>query len=219
MTTKANFKKIYRIIFVLIALYGVLGHYIQIVIDRAPESTFLGATIDYFSYFTIQSNWLVVVWWIVAIFSVASTTQRWFLSPRVKGALTAYITVTFLVYAVVLDKMFDPAGFNLAYVNISHYITPLAFILDWLLFEQRGVYQWRFIPGWLLYPVAYFIYALVYGTIIDKALYPFFNYNKLGWGGMIFQVAILLVFFLVLASLYIGINRLLARWFPPAVES
>ncbi len=53
--------------------------------------------------------------------------------------------------------------------TITHYVTPLAFILDWLLFEKRGVYQWGFLRAWILYPVAYFAYALIYGAIIHRA--------------------------------------------------
>jgi hypothetical protein len=218
LNIKVNWKWVYRVFFTLIAWYGVIGHYFQIVVDRAPGVTFIGATIDYFSYFTIQSNWLVAIWWTLAIFSANSSVQRWFLSPKVKGALTAYITVTFAVYAVLLANMWQPTGYAWLYANITHYVTPLAFIGDWLLFEQRGVYRWNFLPVWLLYPVVYFAYALIYGAITHKALYFFFDYTQLGWGGMIFQVALLLAFFIGLSALYIGLNRLLGKLAPVSME-
>ena len=211
MNAKVNLKWVYRVFFVLIAWYALIGHFFQIVVHRAPEATFIRALINYFSYFTIQSNWLVALWWVFAIFALKNAAQRWFLNPKVKGALTVYITVTFGVYAVLLSSLYQPSGFDWLIVTITHYVTPLAFILDWILFEQRGVYQWGFLRAWILYPVAYFAYALIYGAIIHKALYPFFNYTVLGWGGMILQVAVLLVFFIGLGSLYIGVNRRLGK--------
>jgi len=214
LNAKVNLKWVYRVFFVLIAWYALVGHFFQIVVNRSPESTFVGTTINYLSFFTIQSNWLVAVWWTLAILSGGSAAQRWFLNPKVKGALTAYITVTFIVYAVMLAKMWEPTGFDWLFATITHYVTPLAFILDWLLFEQRGVYQWRFLLDWILYPVGYFAYALIYGTIIHTALYPFFDYIALGWGRMIVQVLALLVFFIALGSLYISINRLLGKLLP-----
>jgi hypothetical protein len=219
LNAKANFKRIYRIIFVLIAWFGVIGHFIQIVVNRSPESSFLGSTINYFSFFTIQSNWLVAVWWTAAVFAGSKAPERFFLSPKVRGALTAYITVTFSVYAVLLANMWEPSGFDLLFATITHYITPLAFILDWLLFEERGVYQWQWALAWLIYPVAYFIYALIYGAIINSALYPFFDHAQLGWGGMAIQVIVLLVYFFVVESAYIMVNRLLGRWIPTADEN
>ncbi|MBN2044291.1 MAG: Pr6Pr family membrane protein [Anaerolineales bacterium] len=219
MNTKATFKNLYRIIFAVIAWYALGGHFFQIVVHRSPEWSALGATINYFSYFTIQSNWLVALWWTLAIFGGNSPRQSFFLSPRLKGALTVYITVTFAVYALLLADTWEPTGFDWLFANITHYITPLAFILDWLLFETRGVYQSLWALDWLVYPVAYFIYALVYGAVIGHALYPFFDYAALGWGGMALQVSFLLVFFAFLELLYIAANRLLGRWLPNAVEA
>jgi hypothetical protein len=218
LNLSTSLKRIYRIIFVLIAWFGVIGHFIQMVVNRSPESTFLGSTINYFSFFTIQSNWLVAAWWTAAIFTRGKAKKHFFLSSKVRGALTAYITITFSVYAVLLADMWQPTGFALVYATITHYVTPLAFILDWLLFEQRGVYQWRWALAWLIYPAAYFIYALIYGAIIKSALYPFFDHVQLGWGGMVIQVVVLLAYFLVVESAYIMVNRLMGRWIPAAED-
>ncbi|MFN2143860.1 MAG: Pr6Pr family membrane protein [Anaerolineales bacterium] len=217
MNTKINLKWVYRVFFMLIAWYALFGHFVQIVVHRAPEATFLGALINYFSYFTIQSNWLVALWWVFAIFASRNANLQWFLSPKVKGALTVYITVTFSVYAVLLSSLYQPTGFDWLIVTITHYVTPLAFILDWILFEERGVYQWRYLSAWILYPVAYFAYAMIYGAITRGGTDLGWGGTVLGWGGMFLQVALLLVFFIALGSVYIKLNRLMKK--PEQVQS
>ena len=52
------------------------------------------------------------------------------LRPVVKGAFTVYITVTFIIFATLLQSLVDPQGIDF-YVNaITHYVTPIAFIVD-----------------------------------------------------------------------------------------
>ena len=84
-------------------------------------------------------------------------------------------------------------------------------MIDWLLFEKRRTYQWKYAFQWLVYPLGYLGYSLVYGKITGRYLYPFLNVPVLGWGGLTIRVAILVVFFIVLGCTYIAINKSLGR--------
>ena len=207
MTTNPAIKRTYRIIFVLLTWFALAGHFSQIVLQRAEDTNILRALVNYFSYFTIQSNWLVALWWSTAIVTRDQSDATAILKPKVKGAFTVYISVTMIAYAVLLANSWTPGGLDLILSTITHYITPLAFILDWVFFERMHTYQWRFALDWLIYPLLYFVYAMAYGAITGKSLYPFFNVSSLGAGGVAIQTALLLALFLVLASLYITVNK------------
>jgi len=207
MTRNAGFKHIFRILFVLVAWFGLAGHFNQIVLQRSADTALLRAVVSYFSYFTIQSNWLAALWWSIAIFSQGLEPAPVILRPKVKGALTVYISVTLIAFAVLLSKTYSPQGIDLVISNITHYITPLAFIFDWVLFEKKRVYQWKYAIDWLTYPLVYFIYAMAYAAVTGRYLYPFFDLNALGAGGVALQTAFLLVLFLILASFYILVNK------------
>jgi hypothetical protein len=109
-----------------------------------------------------------------------------------------------------LERLYNPDGIDLYLSIISHYITPLAFVLDWYLTEERGSYQWRYAIHWLLYPVCYLLFSQIYGRLTGSYLYPFLNQPALGWGGLAIWVAGLFCFFILLGCIYIAINRRLS---------
>lgn len=207
MNNHTVFKRLYRFTFGILAWVAVVWYFLKFTVFREPGTSFASGMFSYFSYFTIQSNLLVAVWWAAALLNRDNKFTRWLLQPKIKGAFTAYITATFLGFAVLLSHTYSPGGVDLFLSNTTHYVVPLAFILDWFLFEERGVYQWRFTLDWLVYPVGYFIFAMIHGTFTGDFLYPFFDPNILGWGGMAIQVTFILVTFILLESVYIGINR------------
>ena len=53
-----------------------------------------------FSYYTVQSNILVTIWLTLAIAYHNRDEKPSYLSSPIQGALTLYITVTFLVFAI-----------------------------------------------------------------------------------------------------------------------
>jgi hypothetical protein len=112
-----------------------------------------------------------------------------------------------IAFAVLLADVYSPQGLDLTLSTITHYIIPVAFILDWVLFEKKGVYRWRYAIDWLLYPLLYFIYAMAYAAVTGQYLYPFFDLNTLGAGGIALQTSFLLAMFLILASFYILVNK------------
>lgn len=204
MPKPATFKLPYRVILTAIAWTGFLAS----IVSRSPGVSIGQELVRSSSYFTIQTNILVAVWLTVAVFYRNSENTHPLLQPRIRGALTVYITVTCLVYAILLAPLWEPTGLHLFATTITHYVTPLAFILDWLLFEKRQTYQWRYALYWLAYPLAYLIFSQIRGALTGSYLYPFLDRSSLGWDGLAQNTAGLVVFFVVLSGIYIGINQL-----------
>jgi hypothetical protein len=207
MRTDPRVSLIYRAVFALLAWFALTGYFNQMVLVRAGGGTFAAGLVSFLSYFTIQTNLLVAVWWTVAVLPGSSMIKEWAARPVIRGALTVYISITFIAYAVLLANTWDPQGWAWVRSIITHYLVPLAFVLDWLLFGPHGRSQWRFVLHWLTYPLAYFIFAMLNGTLTGNFLYPFFDVAALGIGQVAVQTLMLLILFMLLASLLIGLDR------------
>ena len=207
MIRTPRFARFYRTLFALIGWSAMLLLWYSAVVNRPEGSSAVAAAARTFRYFTVQSNVLVLIWLVVAVLYWDRGREHAILRPVVKGAFTVYISVTFVIFATLLRSLVDPQGIDFTINGVTHYVTPIAFIVDWILYERKRAYQWRYSLIWLVYPLAYLIFAQLYGSVTGDYLYPFLNLPELGLNGLAIWVAILTMVFLVLGVLYIGVNR------------
>ena len=172
---------------------------------------------ELFSYFTIQSNvmCLILLFW----------NLRKEPPALLRGLATVCITLTFLVYhallrpdSLTLDNLMNIK--NLA-TTFAHYLVPACIWIDYLFFTQKGLMRLSYPFKWLCYPLLYLAYILlVYkplgGTfIVDgqlcKVPYFFLDVEVLGTGGAAFWCMILAIGFLILAYLFLLLDKLLSR--------
>ncbi|MHA2504363.1 MAG: Pr6Pr family membrane protein [Candidatus Kariarchaeaceae archaeon] len=190
--------KILRIILIGTAGFS-LG--IRIILDtqagRFPLYTF--------RYFTLQSNLLIWIWTVLAVVLQGKPSYGK-LTGSLKTALTAYITVTWLVYMLILSDGTPPDGIDFWTNLFNHYANPIIFIADFFIAERtRLTYKWL-LPS-LSYPYAYLTFALIWGSLTDEYLYFFVDLPTLGVTGLIIWVALLSVAFLTFGLIYTVINR------------
>jgi len=169
----------------------------------------MNMSIEYFisyKYYTMQTNIMVTLWWTLAIIWHKKPEKRQKISAF-KGAFTLYITVTFIIFAILLSGLYQPTGYA-AFTNlILHYITPIAFILDYLVIETKTKYEWKYLIYWILYPLAYLIFAQINGALTGNYLYYFLDVDALGIPILILAVGFLVIFFLALGIIYLIVNR------------
>ena len=158
-------------------------------------------------YYTMQTNLMVAIWLILAIFFYKKPDWLKKLSGKLKGAITLYITVTFLVFAIVLSPLYHPTGFKFVSNLVLHYIAPIAFIIDWILTENDVKYNWKYAFYWFIYPICYLCFAIINGLLTSDYLYPFLDINFLGVPIFIVCIIILVGLYVGLGILYIGVNR------------
>ncbi len=160
-------------------------------------------------YFTIQSNVGYGVFAAWAAFRGRATPAA------LKGAVTLYVAITGLVYHLVLTN--PASGFAAEEVRralpeaignqLLHTVVPLLAVLDWLLFDERGRFRWRYALYWLAFPLGYLAFALLRGLVVDKYPYPFINVNELGYDGVSVSTAVFAVAFWILGLLFVAIDR------------
>jgi hypothetical protein len=193
---------IYRIIFTLLSWFIIFSGAFTSVISYGSILNWLSS----FKSFTIQTNVMVTIWFTLAIIWHNKPGNLDKINGILKGAFTLYITITFIFFAILLSPFYQPTGFAAFSNLILHYVTPIAFILDWVLTETKMRYKWNFLLYWIIYPISYLVFALLHDIFTGIYIYFFLDVSEFG------ILTVLIVFFLVasgmaLGCLYIAINR------------
>ena len=147
---------------------------------------------NFFSFFTIQSNILVVVTLLLSAVALAAGDRDRFAALR--AAVTVYILVVGIGFSLLLSNL---QGVELTAVpwdnTVLHYIVPVAMLVDYLLDRPRRRLPFRASLLWLLYPLAYAAYSLIRGAIVGWYPYPFLDPETNGAGAVAVTVLGLIV--------------------------
>ncbi|MBY8980125.1 MAG: Pr6Pr family membrane protein [Candidatus Lokiarchaeota archaeon] len=193
----------YRILVAALSWFTFIASAVNYALNYGPILEWFNS----FIAFTMQTNLFVAIWLTLAVLwhNKPETLKK--ITGPLKGALTLYITITFIFFAVLLSPFYQPTGFAAFSNLVLHYITPIAFIVDWILTETKLRYKWSYMLYWILYPIGYLVFVFIRGMFTGNYIYYFLDITALGILGYALFVSILLAAGLVLGSLYIGINR------------
>lgn len=133
------------------------------------------------NYYTIISNIICVIYILCKIiykFVNIKKEKNEFLS-RFRGSVVMCITVTMIIYHLLLSGRFSMNGTIQISNIILHYFVPIAIIFDWLMFDKKGYYKKIDPIIWLSIPLIYFAYALIIGanrvyTFYQGSHYPYY---------------------------------------------
>jgi hypothetical protein len=162
--------------------------------------------IDNLSYFTIWSNILVAITTTMIYRNMNRTSQR---LKVLRLSSLMMITVTMLVYILILAPDANPQSWNIYTDLLLHYITPPVTILVWLFFGPRKWISWKIIFSSLLIPIIYILYTFARGAVIGKYPYGFINVFELGYVGAIVGTGVVLVLGLFIFLIYFIIDKLI----------
>lgn len=167
------------------ALAGWVGLAIQqylIFYSRwSTDASLLGGLINFFSFFTVLTNTLVVVVLSYALVSRDSTAKRWFLTPAVTSGVAASIVVVSLAYNLLLRHLWSPTGFQFIADELLHDVMPVLFLIYWWRCVPKGRLRFKHIGAWVIYPLVYFAYVLLRGHLLGQYQYPFIDVATLGY--------------------------------------
>ena len=146
--------------------------------------------VNFFSYFTIQSNLIAIAALLWTAF--IPSEQRTPAHDYVRGAATTYITVTFIVFALLLaDTDVDTA---VPWVDrVLHRVIPIVMVADWLIDPPRVKLALSDAWWWLAYPAAWTAYVMVRGALVGKYPYPFLDPANGGYGVVLLYCVAILV--------------------------
>jgi len=191
---------------ILIGLFGIILQFtimLQTRIAPLPE-----AIIRFFSYFTILSNCMVMLFFIGKILPPGKKLNDFVNNSEVATAVTMYIITVGVVYQTILRPSIPLQGLPRISDDILHALIPFIMLMYWILFISSKKINIKTIPYWLIYPAVYLMYTLLRGSMVHTYPYPFVNVNELGYSKVLTNSALLVLFFLGLSYLLAGV----ANW-------
>lgn len=186
---------------VLLALTGWVVLVLQFALahstGKAIGQTMGMTTANFFSYFTILTNFLVAFSLTMSLFSSRSALGAFFSRATVQTAIAGYMLVVGCVYNVVLAKLVNLHGSAWVADFFLHTLLPLFYLGYWVLFVPKGSLWFSAPLAWLGYPVLYLCYSLARGALLGWYPYPFLDAYNLGYELVFRNACIVLGCFLV----------------------
>lgn len=162
-------------------------------------------------YYTVLSNLLVVIFTGYLLLKMRREGDHWQSSSllRLKGGVTMSIMITCVIYHFMLAPL--TTDFYRLENFLCHYIVPLWFLVDTIIFDKSRQYKWFDPMLWTSLPLFYMIFAILNGFILKMDVpnakdspfpYFFLNANKYGWGFVFRWAAIIFVAYMVSGYLF-----------------
>jgi hypothetical protein len=202
--------RLYRALFACVGWFA-LGLQYGLTLGGNPDKSVGELTLNFFSYFTILSNFLVALALTAPAVAPNSRIGRWSLSEGVRAAVAMFIVVVGVVYHFLLAGIWTPQGWSLVGNSLLHYVMPAAFVIDWLAFTPKGRLRWVDPAKWLIPVLIYGGWTLAHGKLSGWWPYWFTDVDQLGLGKVMVYFAGLLVFFLIVGLIVVAIDRTFGR--------
>jgi hypothetical protein len=195
------------------ALAGWVGLAIQqylIFYSRwSTGASLLGGLINFFSFFTVLTNTLVVVVLSYALVQRDSAAKRFFLAPGISSGIAVSIVVVSLAYNLLLRHLWQPEGFQFVADELLHDVMPALFFIFWWRCVPKGSLRFKHIGAWVIYPLVYFAYVLLRGHLLGQYQYPFIDVDALGYPQVFVNAGGILAGFIVIALTVLGLDNVL----------
>lgn len=205
---------IFKLLVILSLLTGILLNVIH--------TTSLSAIL---SYYTLQSNIICLVMFVRIMVAIIlkrdyRSNSRYYL---LKGAVVMAILITAITYQVALA----PNGFQMDisytmqtkryWANLFvHVISPILVLLDYVLFDQKGNFKYKYLFMWLCIPWGYVIYVYIYNALGGRFFgiggsreyaYKFLDYKQIGYLGVLKWIFVFTVVIFVLSNILVFLDR------------
>lgn len=161
----------------------------------------------FLAFFTVLTNMLAAVLFIVAIFRPRFSAA----GASLQTAATAYMTFLGAVYVLLLRELWNPQGLGLIADGLLHYATPAITLAFWVACVPKTALRWRDTLRWTGYPLCYLGYALIRAQFDGFYPYHFIDAGKLGLRGALWNGATMFGAFAILAAVFVAIGKMTGR--------
>ena len=162
-------------------------------------------------YYTVLSNLLVMIFTGYLLWKMRREGDYWQSSSllRLKGGITMSIMITCVIYHFMLAPL--TKDFYRLENFLCHYIVPLWFLVDTIIFDKSRQYKWFDPIVWTVLPLLYMGFAILNGFVLKMDVpnakdspfpYFFLNATKHGWGFVFKWAATIFVAYMVSGYLF-----------------
>jgi hypothetical protein len=169
---------------VAVAVLAAILAQLQSSIDFAPGSESTAVVVNFFSYFTVDSNSITVL---ALVFGCALLRRRVSVEPQwftiARASVTTYMVITGIVYNLLLRGEAQ-SGAVIPWSNeILHVVAPVYVLVDWLFAPGRNRVGPRDVLYVVAFPIGWAAYTLLRGPFASDPFtradhwypYPFLN--------------------------------------------
>lgn len=168
-----------------------------------------GALFYYFTFLTILTNLQLVLTYLSDIRSFG--WLGWWRLPATRVMTAGLITLVMIYYHFMLSGLESPTGLDGQLNTYLHYVSPVIYVLWWLVTEPHGRVKFSDIPLMLLPPVGYLALVFLRGALVSEYPYPAMDAGELGVGQVALNMLTVGVLLAVIFAVIVVIDRLLGR--------
>jgi hypothetical protein len=209
MTGRLAVARLYWTMLAIVVGLCLTTSLVRTLVERAGGRTSTATDlIRWLSLFTVESNVLVLAAATALAFNPGRSGRAW--RVLLLDALLA-ITVTGLVFSLLLAPTVHPSGISV-WTNIGlHYLSPVMTVVGWLVFGPRPRITGATVAWAMFFPVAWIGWTMLHGA--QSRWYPYYFLNARDLGA---AVALRNTGFVVLvALLFLLVYWAADRWLPP----
>jgi hypothetical protein len=141
----------------------------------------------------------------------ASRFAAWAEQSGPRAAIATYLTITAVVYHLLLASQWNPQGLRMVSNTILHTVTPLAFLIDLALRGGQGEARWIAAAKAMAFPALFGAWTLVHGALSGFYPYPFMNVAKRGHPAVVLTMVEMSLAFMVVALVFVALSRVRAK--------
>jgi len=127
-------------------------------------------------FFTVITNLLAAI--VLTALALGARSEA---LPSLLGGVTVSIIVVGVVFAILLTGLRELSEVGMIADTLLHRATPILVAIYWLTAAPKGRLTRRDPLLWVLYPLAYCVYAMARGAADGIYAYPFLDYPANGW--------------------------------------
>jgi hypothetical protein len=156
--------------------------------------------VNYFSYFTIDSNLIAT-----GVLIAGAATRERAATPAldlIRGGAVVYMSITGIVFTLLLSN--TDVDTAIPWVNsVVHELMPLVMLADWLITPPAARLRLRQGMLWLSFPLVWIVYTLIRGAIVNTYPYPFLDPVHGGYASVTVYCVAILIAMLVVSALVV----------------
>jgi hypothetical protein len=194
----------------LVAWAAVILQLLVVIEKEGLDADLPSSILNYFGSFVIWANVVVAI--VASVLATNPIRQSSSFAPNRLNSVVL-ISMSTLIYLVVVEPTFDPEGWQLLADIAVYYLVPLLALVGYGMFGPRPRFGFRDILPALPILAIWAVYTLFHGALSGWYPYSFVNAETLGYGRVAVNLVWMLVVFLMLAVAFILLDKRLP-WAP-----
>lgn len=162
----------------------------------------------YVAFFTVLTNLIVAVVLTAPLLAPQSGPGRFCARPSTIAGAAVNIALVGIAYNLLLRHTWNPQGLQLLGDILLHDVVPIVFVAYAWLYTGLARTPLLERASWALWPLLYFVYAMVRGAATGFYPYPFIDAGRFGYAQVLINAIGLCFGYFVVAGALFALDRL-----------